>query len=142
MTWLFIFFRVMLDPVHASYVGAALAGHGDFGPTLVKICDRESAGKWCTFTRVHAGDSAVSSRVWAKAARVGWLDPQCQPHEEGEYATRGVHGMMAGYSLRHLPRCTPPWVLDIPLVSAYVATVRAHSPMCERVPSCMSWRST
>lgn len=130
----------ILDPRVAAYVGATLAGHPEFGARLEHICDRESVGKWCTFTRIHVGDAGASRAVWRNAVRAGVVDPECQPYEPGEWSTRGSYGTMAGFTLHHLPgRCWPPWVLDVPLVAAIAATRRAYAPSCARAPACLSW---
>lgn len=131
---------VILDPRIASFVGATLAGYPAFGPQLLAICEREGPGG-CERIGVHLGDAGASRSVWRNAARVGLLDPDCQPDAPATWSTRGSYGTMAGYTLHHLPgRCWPAWVLDVPLVAAFASTRRAHHPACYRAPACMAWR--
>jgi hypothetical protein len=127
----------LLDPRVAAYVGAALAGHPEFGAQLEAIGQRESRLKRLG---VHAGDAGASRAVWTDAVRAGLVDPRCQPYEPGEWSTRGSFGTMAGYTLHHLGRCLPPWVLDLPLPAAVASTRRAHDPRCDQVRGCRRWR--
>ncbi len=127
----------ILDPIAASYVGAALAGYPELAPQLVKICRRESH---CTAIGVHAVDAGRSRAAWSDAVAVGWLDPSCQPHRRGAWSTRGAWGTMAAFTVVHLGRCVPPWVLDVPLVGAIAAARRAAHPACDRAPACRRWR--
>jgi hypothetical protein len=140
MLTLYSLARAVFDPFVASQVAAILCGSPELGPRLVEICLREARGR-CELVGVHEADSGHSSAAWEKATAVGWLQPATCPwhrYVEGAWSTRGVHGQIAAYSLRHLP-CAPPWVLDVPLVSAYVALRRMTSPMCLRTPRCRSW---
>jgi len=122
-----LLFRVLVDVRLASHLGAALAGDPAFGDELVAIAKRES--RLDPLVGIHEGDAWASARV-RPAGCAG-----------GGFATRGVHGLMFGYSVRHLPdflRCSP-WVLDIPLVSAIVATRRARSWQCRQTRRCVAW---
>lgn len=128
----------IIDPWTAAHVGAALAGRPEWGPDLVRIARRESQLR---AIGIHPGDAGNSRSVWLAAVRVGWLDPQCQPYERGAWSTRGVAGTMAAFTLHHLRvPCLPPWVLDVPLVAAVAATLRAHDPRCGQVLGCRRWR--
>lgn len=108
--------QVALDVRVASYLGASLAGAPEFGECLSEIAWRESRHE---LVSVHEGDAWMARRLGE-----GW-------------STRGVHGLVARYSL-------PPWwpwpaVLDVPLVSAVVATRRATSWRCRQVRGCVRW---
>lgn len=124
---------LLLSPAQQTRLGAMLAGRGDLARELVSVCKRESSCRW---VRVHRGDVWAGALAKAKALRVGWLSPWCPwtwlPARE--YAVRGSHGLMAAYSMRFLG-CLPPHVLDIPLVSAFVAAKRATN-QCERYGAC------
>lgn len=125
MLWLIA--RLLVDVRLATLVGAALAGDPELGPVLVDVARRESQ---LQLVGVHARDAR-----WSRHVRPRGCDGD-------GWSTRGVHGLMAGYSMRHLPigRCSP-WLLDVPLVSAYVATRRARSRACRAAPRCRSWLS-
>lgn len=130
-----------MPPVDASRVGAALAGYPELGPQLEAICRRESG---CSYVGLHDLDARHGSAAWRNAVRVGWLDPQrCATHRRGEaarWSTTGAHGQLAAYSVRWLGLCAPPWVLRIPVVSAFAAARRAGSKRCGQVRRCASWR--
>lgn len=126
----------LLDPVAASWLGAALTGHPDLGPELVAICRRESH---CRLVGAHAVDAWAGGLMRRKALRAGWLDEGCGFHRgrPERFSTRGVHGLSAAYSLRFVGGCLPPEVLDLPLVSA-VAAARRADHQCERHGACTS----
>ncbi|HKY50821.1 MAG TPA: hypothetical protein VJP45_06155 [Candidatus Limnocylindria bacterium] len=110
--------RWTLDVRVASYLGAALAGEPEMGRCISTIAWRESRHE---LVSVHADDSWMQ-----RSLGEGW-------------STRGAHGMVARFSL---PGWWPwPSVLDVPLVSAYVATRRARAPRCRQVLGCVRWRS-
>lgn len=93
--------------------------------TLRRIAKRES---YLTPISIHAGDSHLGRSAWEKAVKAGILWPTtCPFHRQGsdarEWATRGSWGHMAAYAMQYLP-CLPPWVLDIPIISAWVAQKR------------------
>lgn len=71
---------------------------------------------------------SVGARAWARAVQRGLLHPdQCPLHDRGEasrWSTRGAWGLVAAYSVPYLPGCWPPWALDIPVISAWVARER------------------
>lgn len=78
-----------------------------------------------------AGRSAarrVGDAAWEGAVRAQALNPaDCSWHERGDasdWSTRGSWGMVAAYAVPYLPGCWPPWSLDVPLVSAWVAVRR------------------
>lgn len=130
---------LLLPPVPASHLGAALAGYPDLGPTLAAITRRESSGQWVS---IHPGDSWAAPHAWRGALARGWLSSSCGWHSSPDgMSTRGSFGLIASYSLRHLGLpCLPPWVLDVPIVSAFVAAKRAGSKRCGQVARCASWR--
>ena len=67
----------------------------------------------------------VGRRAWLRAVQRGLLDPACQPlGEPADWSSRGAWGQVAAYAVPYLPPCSPPWVLDVPLVSAWVALQR------------------
>ena len=122
--------RLFLDVRLATLAGAALAGESDLGPVLVDVARRESSLRWVS---VHLGDSRYSDAVRPR---------ECPPGPG--WSTRGSHGAMAGYTVHHLPRalrCSP-WVLDVPIVSAYACARRAASWRCRAHPRCRSWLET
>lgn len=122
-----------------------MAGWPEFSGELLSICKRESPGNDCMRTVGAHGNDAheATRRFYEKAVARGWLDPAGCPehraanHEEMKrFGVRGSHGLAAAYSLRFLSgECLAPEVLDIPLISAFVATRRAME-MCERRGAC------
>ena len=112
-----LLFRVLLDVRVASHIGAALAGEPDMGRCISTIAWRESKHE---LVGVHPGDAWMARRLGD-----GW-------------STRGAHGMVARYSL---PAWWPwPAVLDVPLVSAVIATRRARTWQCRQTLGCVRWR--
>lgn len=114
-------------------------GHEPDQRALLAIQYRESRGRWISRHKVdhrpHGwrgnGSAAawhVGSRAWIRAVQVGLLDPgRCRHHERGDardWSTRGAFGHVAAYGLPYVPGCWPPWVLDLPIVSAWVARER------------------
>lgn len=81
---------------------------------------------------------SVGARAWARAVQRGLLRPdQCPLHQLGDasgWSTRGPWGLVAAYSVPYLPGCWPPWALDVPVVSAWVAL--------QRLRVARGWRST
>ena len=71
---------------------------------------------------------SVGARAWQRAVERGLLRPSsCPWHRRGEasrWSTRGPWGLVAAYSVPYLPGCWPPWALDLPVVSAWVAVQR------------------
>lgn len=121
---------LLFDVRVATLIGAALAGAPELGERLVNVARRESR---LLPIGVHAIDAWAGRRV-APADCPKLADP-------AGWSTRGAHGLMAAYTMRHLPtwlRCSP-WVLDVPLVSAFAAARRARSKACHRHPRCRSW---
>lgn len=110
----------ILDPRVASFVGAALAGHPDYGARLERICTREAPR--CQLRGVHEGDR--------------WME---RTLGEGN-GTRGAWGTVAAFTVDHLPLgLRAPWWLDVPLLGAIAAARRAHAPACKRVRGCRHW---
>lgn len=114
--------RLLLDgPLASELVG---------GPWLVRVCERESR---CPVGLVglHEGD--------------GWMQRSLG---EG-MSTRGHHGCVAAFTLEHVPGWyalsalkyeMPPWVLDVPLVSAVASVRRAKHWRCGATRACRAWR--
>lgn len=110
----------ILDPRVASFVGAALAGHPDYGAQLERICTREAPH--CRLRGVHEGDR--------------WME---RTLGEGN-GTRGAWGTVAAFTVDHLPLgLRAAWWLDVPLLGAIAATRRAHAPACRLVRGCRRW---
>ena len=104
---------------------------------LERICQRESKCKShpiiSTNIGIHVRDAASSRRVWRKMVKRGALDPDCQPYEDGAWATRGPWGLMAALHARWMPPCYQPEEFDSALVSARVA-VGKYLEQCEPQP--------
>lgn len=104
---------------------------------LERICQRESLCKShpaiSARVGIHVRDAASSRWVWLKMVKRGALDPECQPYEDGMWATRGPWGLMAALHARWMPDCYQPEEFDVPLVSAGVA-VRKYLDQCEGTP--------
>lgn len=105
-----------LAPVPSAHLAAWLHGRPDIAPALVRVCWRESR---CTAIGVHAVDAHRDG--WHGQVRLGHLRPWCQPWEPRAWTTRGAFGLSAASHWDYLPACYPPEVLDVPLVSAWVA---------------------
>lgn len=115
--------RILLDPLLGSDLGASIAGRADLAPEVQRICRVESWG--CRRVGVHVGH--VQRRpveVFVAAARRSGVQEGCPAWGPAEWGPRGPHGHVPAHALRHLPRCSPPWVLDLPVVSGYVAARR------------------
>lgn len=110
--------RWLLDARIASHVGALLAGEPQFGDTLECIARRESR---LELVGLHERDSWMQRRLG-----------------EG-MSTRGVHGQVAAFALPSWLHGVP-WLLDVPLVSAVIATRRARSWQCRQVGACIRWK--
>jgi hypothetical protein len=140
---------LLLPPLPAARIAARALDVPE--KALVRIVLRESQG---VRVGIHERDAWASDIVYRKAVRAGWLDPQsCPFHREeptgagregpsglaakagvpriGRWSTRGAAGLMAAYNLRWLGpvACAPPWVLDVPIVSA-VASARRYRALC------------
>jgi hypothetical protein len=126
---------LLASPFDSAHLVAA---DEDEAAALAMIAHRESRGLWIRRHKADErprgwegnGDLAahwVGARAWAKAVLVGDLDPaRCRWHDRGDardWSTRGAFGHVAAYALKYLP-CSPPWVLDVPVVSAWVAVQR------------------
>jgi hypothetical protein len=123
-----------LEPASASVVAGNLVGDAHLATELVAICDRESN---CEPVGLHERDQWAGSIMYRKALRVGWLDLRCPFHlgDSTRFSVRGPHGMSAAYTLRFLGACLPPEILDVPIVSALAAALRAQY-QCERYGAC------
>jgi hypothetical protein len=100
------------DPRAAAYVAATVLGRPDIAPALVRVCRRESL---CQPIGVHPGDAGRSLASWRSQVGLGHLDPR---------------GLNAADHWQYLPRCYAPAVLDVPLVSAFVAA-RKYLRRCD-----------
>lgn len=117
-----------LPPVPAAYVAAFAVGRPDIAPALVSICQRESR---CSAIGPHAGDSDRDpSDGWRGQVRLGHLRPWCQPYRPDVWHTRGAWGLWASAHWEYLPPCYAPELLDVPVVSAWVAA-RKYLARCE-----------
>ena len=65
-----------------------------------------------------------AEEVFVVAARRTGVVEGCPEVAAREWGPRGPHGHVPAHALKHLPRCSPPWVLDLPVVSGYVAARR------------------
>ena len=124
----------LLPPRPAAHVAAWAVGEPSIASALLAICHRESR---CKPIRVHHGDDDGSRGAWLYQTRVGHLDPQCQPYGRGGWATRGAWGLSAASHWQFLPDCYQPQILDVPIVSAYVAA-RKYLSVCVPLRS-SSW---
>jgi hypothetical protein len=113
-----LFLRALVDVRLASHLGALVAGEPAFGPDLVCIARRESR---LEFVGLHEGDA--------------WMQRSLGPG----LSTRGVHGQVAAFALPSWLHWAP-WVLDVPVVSAVVATRRAKSWQCKQTAACVRWK--
>lgn len=89
-----------------------VASPGDVG-TLRAIAYRESRGRWLGRHKVDHRPRGWKGNGSRAARRVGSRD----------WSTRGSWGHVAAYAMPYLP-CLPPRVLDLPIVSAWVAAKR------------------
>ena len=79
---------------------------------------------------MHEIDRHLSSIGWRGQVSLGHLDPECQPYRDGQWATRGAWGLSAASHWNYLPPCYPPEVLDIPIVSAWIAAQK-YIALCD-----------
>jgi hypothetical protein len=120
-----------LPPEPATRAGAAMAGRPDLADELVSICRRESPGSACdTLVGLHPPDQNPARAMYRKAVEKGWLgtcelNTAVDEHDRERFGVRGVHGLSAAYSLWHLGPCLAPELLDVPFLSAVIATRRA-----------------
>lgn len=131
--------RLALDPRVAGYAASAAMGAPELGPVLERVCERESGG--CRPIGPHAIDAAHGRTAWLRAVSAGYLQPGSCPHHSanaGPWSTSGPWGMMRAYSLHRLG-CMPAWYLDLPIVGAVAAVLRASDRRCQSVARCRSW---
>lgn len=104
----------------------------DANRTLESICRRESH---CLAVGLHAHDTS-GRIVFANAMRARYLGG-CLFHSlawgSERWGTRGMYGQIAAYALQYLP-CSPPEILDIPLVDTYVAWRRLQVARTRSAP--------
>jgi len=118
-----------LPPIPAARVVAYAHGRPDLVAPLAGICRRESR---CRPIGVHPGDvGLVAGDGWYGQVRLGHLRPGCQPYRPATWSTRGAWGLSAASAWPYLPACYQPVWLDLPIVSAWVAT-RRYLDRCER----------
>lgn len=121
----------------------ALHGKPEYAPILRRICWRESR---CKPLSLHSIDRKYSSLVWRNSVRLRRLRPRkCAFHRDPhQWSTSGPFGLMRGYHWQFLGNpCLPPWVLDIPFVSAYVAYQKLSKgckDSCTYTKSIALWR--
>lgn len=121
-----------LAPRQAAVLAAGIHGDPSLAGELVAVCERESR---CQRIGVHARDAHLSRGGWHGQVALGHLDPTCQPRDAGEttpgardgWATRGAWGLSAASHWHYLPPCYHPSILDVPIVSAVVATSKLKS---------------
>lgn len=80
-------------------------------------------------TGLHRGDAELSEKAWRNNR--AQLVPGCPGHDDplAGWSTRGPHGLMAATHWSYLPawlQCSPPWIFNLSLVSAYVAAKKAR----------------
>jgi hypothetical protein len=119
----------------AAWIVCLLLGRPDVAPELLRICGRESR---CQPVGVHEGDAHLSRRGYYGQVALGHLDPSCQPYVPRGWATRGPWGLSAASHWEFLPRCYQPQVLDLPIVSAWVAA-RRWLEWCDRPGRKRGW---
>ena len=137
MALIFFLLRLWaLDPVDANTV---IAGDDH---DLAAFLD-QTAWRECRMGRcgIHDRDRWHARAVHRRAIDRGYLSPGvCPGHASRRgWSTRGAHGLMAGFAWRYLPRwarCFPPWILDVPIVSAWI-TVKRRDHLCS---SRRAWR--
>jgi len=121
-----------LDPAPAARVVSIAAGIPEAAPALIEICHRESR---CSRIGLHARDAWTSTRAYRRAVRAGKLHSWCQPPHHSDWGSRGAWGLMAAYHLDALGApCLPPQVLDIPIVSAWVALDKLADTCAQSAP--------
>ncbi len=127
LLWLRLF---TLPPEPATRAGAAMAGRPDLADELVAICRRESGSDCAAPVGLHPLDKQPAHSMYRKAVDKGWLgtcglNTAVDARDRERFGVRGVHGLSAAYSLWHLGPCLAPELLDIPFLSAVIATRRA-----------------
>ena len=113
----------LLTPTQSAHLASWLTGHPERASALLRVCARESR---CRRVGVHERDAWVSGGSWRSQVRLGHLRPSCQAHHPGQWATRGAWGLNAAAHWQFLPRCYQPHWLDVPLVSALVASQKLN----------------
>lgn len=121
------------EPTRAAEVAVVIVGDSNALEPLLAICHRESRCRGDV--GIHAIDEHLSSRGYRSQVRLGHLRPWCQPYQSSAWATRGSWGLSAASHWEYLPPCYPPWVLDIPIVSAVVAA-RKYRRRCPGISWC------
>lgn len=145
-----LFWVVALAPVHASAGGRAdvfraidsATTDPELRAELRRVCWRESQ---CLPIGPHTKTVGVDAarrggqRFHAAAVRAGYLDPErCEAHELGDpirWSTRGAFGQIAAFTVRYLPACSAPKLLDDPAVAARAA-VRHARMLCATHGAC------
>lgn len=147
LTGLLMWLGMMADPRTATILGAIYAGHPEFAAELVSICEREGPGNDCRRTVGIHSNNYIGDVRKAYNKAISWkymyLHPECPEHvvdrsdpaQVMRFGVRGMHGLMAAYSVRYLGPCVAPEALDIPFLSAVAATRRAEA-MCARSGKC------
>lgn len=137
--------QLLQQYVYASiHIVSTFHGNPEYAPILRRICWRESK---CKPLHMHAMDQRYSRSVWRYAVQRRRLYPRtCAFHRNpNQWSTSGPFGLMRGYHWHFLGNpCLPPWILDIPLVSAYVAHQKlqrgCNEKSCTYEKSIRLWR--
>lgn len=132
---------VRLEPGTAAVIAAVLHGRPDLADDLRRVCERESR---CQPIGVHEIDAHLSRGGWRGQVALGHLTAACQPASAGEtrpgardgWATRGAWGLSAASHWEYLPDCYPPQILDVPIVSAWIAVQKLERCEVERSGWC------
>lgn len=133
MTAVFVYILCALTPGPKDSLKLAAKWTGANYFELHHIAVRESS---LHPVGIHPRDAGNSAKVYRNAVAAGWLSPStCRHHRghKGGWSSRGIGGLMAALNLKWLRRfgldCAPPWVLDIPIVSA-LAMAEKHEARC------------
>lgn len=114
---------LLMSPAQAARFVPTVMGRPGEAVVLRRIAKRES---WLVRVGIHERDRWSTRWAWHNAVSAGYLRPSvCPFHRRGAgwWGTRGAWGHVAAFAAQYLP-CLPPWVLDIPVVSAWVAMQR------------------
>ena len=138
MSKLLLVISLFLSPEQSIDLATSLLGRPDLADDLKAIAWRESRLEPIGVHEVdrhldgYWGQVKLNDRARARGSKdPGHIDRRCQPHykEPGMWATHGILGLSAAAHWEYMPRCYKPQWLDIPLVSAIVAT-RKYDRKC------------
>ena len=111
----------LLDPAPAARAVAEVRGIPEAAPALIEICRRESR---CSRVGLHARDAWISPIAYRRAVKARRLRPWCQPPDAVAWGSRGAWGLVAAYHVGFIAPCLPAEVLDVPIVSAWIAATK------------------